>query len=48
MDSLVAFEPSGKGLPSRLETPKPFWAMPSYRASASGAEHHSISRSSKI
>ncbi|MDT7889774.1 MAG: hypothetical protein RQ885_12505 [Desulfurococcales archaeon] len=27
--SLVAVEPSGKRLPSRLETPKPFWAMPS-------------------
>jgi hypothetical protein len=25
------------GLPSRIETPKPFWAEPSYRASASGA-----------
>jgi hypothetical protein len=27
--SWVAVEPSGKRLPSRLETPKPFWAMPS-------------------
>jgi hypothetical protein len=25
------------GLPSRVETPKPFWAVPSYRASVSGA-----------
>jgi hypothetical protein len=33
----MAVEPSGKGLPPRLETPKPFWAEPSYRASASGA-----------
>jgi len=37
MGSLVAVEPSGMGLPSRVETPKPFWAEPSYRASASGA-----------
>jgi len=28
-----AVEPSGTRLPSRLETPKPFWAEPSYRAS---------------
>jgi hypothetical protein len=34
---LVAVEPSGKGLPPRLKNTKPFWAMPSYRASASGA-----------
>jgi hypothetical protein len=33
MGSLMAVEPSGTGLPSRLETPKPFWAEPSYRAS---------------
>jgi len=33
MGSLVAFKPSGKGLPSMLETPKPFWVMPSSRAS---------------
>jgi hypothetical protein len=32
-----AVEPSGTGLPSRIETPKPFWAEPSYRASVSGA-----------
>jgi hypothetical protein len=25
------------GLPSRLGSPKPFWAEPSYRASVSGA-----------
>jgi hypothetical protein len=37
MGSWVAVEPSGMGLPSRIETPKPFWAEPSYRASASGA-----------
>jgi hypothetical protein len=30
---LVAVEPSGMGLPSMLKNPKPFWAMPSYRAS---------------
>jgi hypothetical protein len=29
MGSWVAVEPSGMGLPSRVETPKPFWAMPS-------------------
>jgi len=33
MGSLVAVEPSGKGLSSMLETPKPFWAEPPYRAS---------------
>jgi len=33
MGSWVAVEPSGTGLLSRLKTPKPFWAMPSYRAS---------------
>jgi hypothetical protein len=27
--SWVAVEPSGTGLPSRVETPKPFWAEPS-------------------
>mgnify|MGYP000432679168 CR=1 FL=1 len=32
MGSPVAVEPNGTGLPS-LETPKPFWAMPSSRAS---------------
>jgi len=37
MVSLVAFKPSEKGLPSMLETPKPFWAEPSYRASVYGA-----------
>ena len=37
MSSLVAVEPSGMGLPSRVETLKPFWAEPSYRASVSGA-----------
>ncbi len=37
MGSWVAVEPSGMGLPSRVETPKPFWAEPSYRASVSGA-----------
>jgi hypothetical protein len=37
MGSWVAVEPSGTGLPSRLKNPKPFWAEPSYRASASGA-----------
>jgi hypothetical protein len=37
MGSWVAVEPSGMGLPSRIETPKPFWAEPSYRASVSGA-----------
>ena len=26
MGSLVAVEPSGTGLPSRLKNPKPFWA----------------------
>jgi hypothetical protein len=38
MGSWVAVEPSGTGLPFRLETPKPFWAGPSYRAS--GAPHY--------
>jgi hypothetical protein len=37
MSSWVAVELSGMGLPSRVETPKPLWAEPSYRASASGA-----------
>ena len=37
MGSWVAVEPSGMGLSSRVETPKPFWAEPSYRASASDA-----------
>jgi hypothetical protein len=37
MGSWVAVEPSGKGLPSMLETSKPFWAVPSCRASVSGA-----------
>ena len=37
MGSWVAVEPSGMGLPSMLGSPKPFWAEPSYRASASGA-----------
>jgi len=37
MGSWVAVEPSGMGLPSRVETPKPFWAEPSYRASVLGA-----------
>jgi hypothetical protein len=37
MGSWVAVEPSGKGLPSIIETPKPFWVEPSYRASVSGA-----------
>jgi len=37
MGSLVAVEPSGTGLPSRLGSLKPFWAEPSYRALASGA-----------
>ena len=37
MGSWVAVEPSGMGLPSMLKNPKPFWAEPSYRASASGA-----------
>jgi hypothetical protein len=45
MGSLVAVEPSGMGLLSRVETPKPFWAEPSYRASVSGAPKVIASRS---
>jgi hypothetical protein len=37
MGSLVAVEPRGTGLPSRIETPKPLWALPSYRAPVSRA-----------
>ncbi|MDT7894750.1 MAG: hypothetical protein RQ855_00945 [Desulfurococcales archaeon] len=45
MGSWVAVEPSGTGLPSMLETPKPLWAAPSYRASVSGAPKVIASRS---
>jgi hypothetical protein len=36
MGSLMAVEPSGTGLPSRLETPKPYMEAMPRRASASG------------
>jgi hypothetical protein len=42
MGSPVAIDPSEKGLPSRIETLKPFWAGPSYRASVSGAQASSL------
>jgi hypothetical protein len=37
MGSLVAVEPSEKGLPSRLKTPKPYIRVLPRRASVSGA-----------
>jgi hypothetical protein len=48
MGSWVAVKLSGKRLPSRLETPKPFWAVPSCRASVSGAPKVIASRGLSI